>query len=110
MAGALLGPLGERRPVALATCFVAWSGGLIIADIVTNAVGMPFAETPVGWSTTHAMEGLIVGLVWAVATAAIGLPSDLDRRGSAPTTATAHQRAFDGRVSSRRCDLAKNAS
>jgi hypothetical protein len=80
MALAFFGPLGERRPVALGTCFVAWVAALIIADIVTNAVGMPFSETPVGWSTHHAAEGLIVGLVWAVATAAIGLPAILRAR------------------------------
>lgn len=89
MTGAFAGPLGERRPIALAVCFVAWTGGLLLADVVTRALGTPFEETPVGWATRHAMDGLVVGLAWGIATAAVGLPARLDRRASAPTTATA---------------------
>jgi hypothetical protein len=80
MLAAFAGPLGERRPVALATCLVAWTGGLLLAELVTKALGMPFEETPVGWATRHAMDGLVVGLVWGIATVAVGLPAALDRR------------------------------
>jgi hypothetical protein len=72
--------LDERRAVALATCFVAWTGGLLLAEPVVKALGMTFPETPVGWSTHHAMTGLIVGIVWSIATAAVGLPALLQGR------------------------------
>lgn len=77
---AFAGPLRERRPVALATCFVAWTGALLMSEIVTKALGMPFSETPLGWSTRHAMDGVVVGLIWGSATAAVGLPDRLSRR------------------------------
>lgn len=90
---AFAGPLQERRPIALATCFVAWTGGLVLADVVTEAIGMPFSETPVGWSTHHAAEGLIVGLVWATATAVVGLPDRLSRAQREDTTLTSSARS-----------------
>lgn len=91
MLAAFAGPLGERRPIVLATCFLAWTGGLLLAEVVTKALGMPLEETPVGWATRHAMDGLVVGLVWGIATVAVGLPAILDRREAAadPTTAAA---------------------
>ena len=79
MAGAFVAILGERRPVAIVACFIGWAGSLIVADAVTLALGMPWSETPVGWSMTHAVAGLFVGLVWGGATAAAGLPAMLQR-------------------------------
>ena len=82
------GPLGERRPVALATCLVAWTGGLLLAEQVTKALGMPFSEDPLGWATRHAVDGLVVGLVWGIATAAVGLPLALKARRDEAVTGT----------------------
>ena len=79
MAGAFVAILWERRPVAIVACFIGWAGSLIVADAVTLALGMPWSETPVGWSMTHAVAGLVVGLVWGGATAAAGLPAMLQR-------------------------------
>ncbi len=89
MLGAFAGPLGERRPIALATCFVAWTGSLLLAEIVTRSLGMPFEETPVGWASRHAVDGVVVGLVWGIATAAVGLPAILDRRRADPAATVA---------------------
>jgi len=63
----------ERRPAVLGASFLGWAGGLLIAPQVTLALGLPWSETPVGWSTEHAFAGAIVGLAWAVSTAASGL-------------------------------------
>lgn len=78
MAGAFIGILGERRPAAVAACFVGWAGGLMIAPEVTTAMHMPWEETPIGWSMEHAVAGLVVGLVWSGLTAAVGLPATLE--------------------------------
>ena len=80
MTAGFAGPLRERRPVALATCFVAWAGGLLLAEPVVKALGMTFPDSPIGWSTHHAMTGLVVGIAWGVATAAVGLPQILGPR------------------------------
>lgn len=73
--------LDERRPIALLTCFAAWTGGLLLAEVVIRTLGMPFSETPIGWSMRHAVDGLVVGVVWGIATAAVGLPTLLRSRG-----------------------------
>jgi len=72
---------GIRRALVarVVACFIGWAGSLIVADAVTLALGMPWSETPVGWSMTHAVAGLVVGLVWGGATAAAGLPAMLQR-------------------------------
>ena len=90
MAGAFVAILGERRPVAVAACFIGWAGGLILANAVTIGLGMPWSETPVGWSMEHAVAGLVVGLVWGGITAAVGLPTMLQRVAvpAAPAPAT----------------------
>jgi hypothetical protein len=83
MAGSFAAILGERRPVAVTACFIGWAGGLLVADAVTNALHMPWSETPVGWSMEHAVAGLVVGVLWGGLTAAVGLPAML-QRGAAP--------------------------
>ena len=82
--------LGERRPVALATCFVGWAGGLLLAAQVTSILGLPASETPVGWATEHAVAGLVVGLLWGSLMAAVGLPELLRRRGEPASSAPGH--------------------
>lgn len=47
---------------------VAWAIGLLAASSAIAALGLPWEETPVGWATEHAIQGLIVGLVWGSAT------------------------------------------
>ena len=80
--------LGERRPLALVICLAAWTGGLLLAEQVTKALGMPFSEDPLGWATRHAVDGLVVGLVWGIATAAVGLPLALKARRDEAVTGT----------------------
>lgn len=53
-----------------------WTVGLIAANLATAWLGLPWEETPVGWATDHAVDGVIVGLVWGTVTAAAGM---LDR-------------------------------
>lgn len=77
--------LRERRPAALAVCFAGWTGGLLVAAAVTSTLGMPWSETPVGWSMEHAVQGLIAGLIWGAATGWIGLPDMLSRPGEIPS-------------------------
>jgi hypothetical protein len=86
MAGAFVAILGERRPAAVAACFIGWAGGLMIAPQVTAALHMPWEETPVGWSMEHAVAGLVVGLIWGGLTAAVGLPAALERTRAVPVT------------------------
>ena len=80
MTMAMAAILGERRPAALAASFVGWAGGLVLAARVTDLLGLPWEETPVGWSTEHAVAGMVVGLVWGTLTNATGLPKILRRR------------------------------
>ena len=69
----------ERRPPALAIIGVAWTLGLIAAGWSGDRLGLPLTETPLGWAQDHAWDGLVTGLVWGTATAAIGLPGALRR-------------------------------
>jgi hypothetical protein len=73
--------LRERRPSVLAVAGVAWSTGIVLGGWSGDLIGLPLSETPIGWSVDHAWDGLITGLVWGTATAAVGLPDAL-RRGS----------------------------
>ena len=88
MAAAYAWSFRERRPVPILVIGAAWAVGLLVADTLTNRMGLPWEDTPVGWSTDHAIQGLIVGIVWGIATAIIGVPERL-RQPSAPApTAT----------------------
>jgi hypothetical protein len=69
--------LRERRLSALAIIGVAWTLGLVVAGWSGDALGLPLTETPLGWAQDHAWDGLVTGLVWGTATAAIGLPEGL---------------------------------
>lgn len=57
---------GPHRRAAIAG--VTWAVGLIAASAAIAALGLPWEETPVGWATEHAVQGVIVGLVWGGAT------------------------------------------
>lgn len=81
MTAAIAAILGERRPAALAASFVGWAGGLLLAALIVRWTGLPWEETPVGWSTEHAVDGVVVGLTWGVLTAMVGLPAILRRSG-----------------------------
>ena len=72
--------LRERRPAALAMSFAGWAGGLLLAAQVADMLGLPWEDTPVGWSTEHAVAGVVVGLLWGTLTVAVGLPEILKRR------------------------------
>lgn len=72
--------LGMRAPHVIATIGLGWSVGLIAANQVGSWLGLPWEETPVGWAMDHAVDGIVVGLVWAIATAAVGLPGTLRAR------------------------------
>lgn len=72
--------LRERRPSALATIGVAWALGLIVGGWSGDVLGLPLTETPLGWAQDHGWDGLVTGLIWGTATAAIGLPGTIRRR------------------------------
>ncbi len=71
--------LREHRPSTLAIIGVAWTLGLLAGGWSGNAIGLPLTETPLGWALDHAWDGLVSGLIWGTATAAIGLPEALRR-------------------------------
>ena len=77
VAGACAWILGERDRTRLAAIGLAWATGLIVARWIGGVLGLPWSDTPLGWSTDHALNGIVVGLVWGVATAAIRLPERL---------------------------------
>jgi hypothetical protein len=68
---------GERRPVPIAVVGVGWAVALVATALVSRWLGTPWEDTPVGWSTDHAIDGIVVGLVWGVATALVGVPDRL---------------------------------
>jgi hypothetical protein len=72
--------MGERRPATLAVVGGAWWLGLLLADRSGDLLGLPWTETPVGWSMDHAWDGVVTGVVWGTATAAIGVPATLRAR------------------------------
>ena len=69
--------LGERDPITFGVSAAAWAIGLVVANVLSDGIGLPFEETPLGWATDHAFDGLVVGLVWGGATAATGITSRL---------------------------------
>jgi hypothetical protein len=76
-AGTAAWMLRVRVPAALAIIGVAWTLGLVIAGWSGDALGLPLTETQLGWAQDHGWDGLVTGLVWGTATAAIGLPDVL---------------------------------
>jgi hypothetical protein len=78
-AGAVWLLLGERRASVLAGVAVGWALGLMIAARTTSSLGMPWSETPVGWSTEHMVAGVVTGAIFAAAVVIAGLPG-LERR------------------------------
>ena len=78
--------LGERERATLAAVFLGWAGGWLMAVQVAGWLGLPWEETPIGWSTEHALIGLVVGLAWGLATAIVGLPAQV--RGTARAAST----------------------
>ncbi len=79
MAAAYAWSFGERRPTPILVIGAAWAVALLAAGGVSRWLGLPWEETPVGWSTHHAIEGIVVGIVWGVATAVVGVPERLRR-------------------------------
>ncbi len=90
MTAAVARLLRERRPAVLAANFVGWTGGLLLAALTVGWMGLPWEETPVGWSTEHMVDGIVVGLIWGGLTAAVGLPAILRRSGEAARFAPEH--------------------
>lgn len=82
-AGAAVWILGERRPNLLVVIGGAWAIGLIVGGWSGDMLGLPLTETQLGWAQDHAWDGLVAGIVWGIATAAVGLPHSIRRRGSA---------------------------
>ena len=75
LTGALCLAYSERRPMVLLASFVGWAGGWLTADALSGALGLPWTDDPLGWSTHHAIAGIVHGLVWAGLTAAAGFPT-----------------------------------
>jgi hypothetical protein len=71
----------HRRQAVLAGA--GWAIGLTAANAASRWLGLPWEETPVGWSTDHAIQGLVVGLVWGTVTAAAGVVERLRVRETA---------------------------
>ena len=69
--------LGERDRLAFAISAAAWAIGIVIADVLSDAIGLPLEETGLGWATDHAFDGLVVGLVWGGATGWTGIAGRL---------------------------------
>jgi hypothetical protein len=95
MAAAYLWAIRDRRPVPAVVVGVAWAGALFVANEATNRMGLPWEDTPVGWSTDHLFSGLIAGVIFGIATAVAGIPErlrhpappDLEAAPSPPSTA-----------------------
>ena len=77
MAAAYVWAIRDRRPVPAIVVGVAWAVALFVANEATNRMGLPWEDTPVGWSTDHLFSGLIAGVIWGVATALAGIPERL---------------------------------
>ena len=72
--------LGERRLVVLVVIGTAWMAGLIVGGSSGTMLGLPRTETPLGWAQDHGWDGLVAGIVWGIATAAVGLPHSIRGR------------------------------
>jgi hypothetical protein len=79
-AGLAAWTLQELRPSTLAIIGGAWTVGLLVAGWSGDTLGLPLTETQLGWAQDHGWDGLVTGLVWGTATAAIGLPERLRLR------------------------------
>jgi hypothetical protein len=77
MAAAYAWSFRERQPIPIVVVGVAWAAALVGTDIVSRWLGTPWQDTPVGWSTDHAIDGIVVGLIWGIATALVGVPERL---------------------------------
>lgn len=78
-AGAAWLLLGERRLPVLALVAIGWAAGLMLAAWTTQALGLPWSDTPIGWSTEHLVSGLVTGAIYALVVLAVGVPG-FDRR------------------------------
>ena len=72
MAAIFRGLLGERDRLRLAVVGLGWAAGLVVALYGVARLGLPWSETPLGWGTAHAAQGIFVGVVWGVATTWVG--------------------------------------
>jgi hypothetical protein len=77
MAAAYVWAIRDRGPVPAIVVGAAWAVALFAANEVTNRMGLPWQEDALGWATDHAVNGLIVGVIWGVATALTGIPERL---------------------------------
>ena len=73
MAAAYVWAIRDRRPVPAIVVGAAWAVALFAANEATNRMGLPFQDDGLGWATDHAVNGLIVGIIWGVATALAGV-------------------------------------
>lgn len=89
LAGAYAWAMRDRRPLIVGVVGLAWAIGLMVAVSIGGALGLPWSETPIGWSTDHAVDGIVVGSVWAVATVAAGVPEALRGHGADVRATTA---------------------
>jgi hypothetical protein len=83
MAAAYVWAIRDRRPMPAIVVGVAWAAALFVANEATNRMGLPWEDTPVGWSTDHMFNGLIAGVIWGAATALAGVPERLRQRAEA---------------------------
>ncbi len=74
MAAAYVWAIRDRRPIPVGVVGVAWAVAIYAANEATNRMGLPWEETPIGWSTDHMFDGLIAGVIFGVATALAGIP------------------------------------
>ena len=86
MATTYVWAIRDRRPVPAVVVGVAWAVALFVANEATNRMGLPWEDTPVGWSTDHMFNGLIAGPIFGIATAFTGIPERL-RQPAEPTGA-----------------------
>lgn len=69
----------ERRGPVLGAVAVSWAAGLWLSAITTSALGMPWSETPVGWSMEHLVQGVVVAIVFGLTVALVGVPTSSRR-------------------------------
>ena len=78
--------LGERRGAVLIAIVTGWALGLVLGDLTTNPIGMPWLEssaglgpllsepTAVASSMEHLVSGVITGVVFGPIVAVVGIP------------------------------------